>query len=370
MEGDGDGGGDDYHEEELHEFLPGGEKARRGFTEDPIYRRTIPSPGFRALFCGRGHRRKWRNLVFNDMEEYLEAGFSSLTPFFIAITISLLAIRLTYVFLRSSKPFVDPPERVSTMIVLGSGGHTAEMLSIVNVLNKERFSPRFYVAATTDNMSLQKAQGSSEAAQFLQIYRSREVGQSYITSIGTSLIAMMHALWLTLKIRPPNYLQWSRDLYSSMCCSIYVQVIYLVWAYVPESWLHSVGITYYPNKYWVLAFPVFLMVTVPHKAINKEITLIPFILSWNKITANTGAMGIPRELMTLEKSDDTSKMSPTRPTLVTCQHMAVQTKVITYDSLPFLNPSMSPFKSLHSPEAKSPAVAAAMDTILQYKSAY
>ncbi|KAJ0961757.1 hypothetical protein J5N97_029585 [Dioscorea zingiberensis] len=153
------------------------------------------------------------DLVFNYMEEYLEAGFFKLTPFFIAITISLLAIRLTYVFLRSSKPFVDPPERVSTMIVLGSGGHTAEMLSIVNVLNKERFSPRFYVAATTDNMSLQKAQvleqslahegkGSSEAAQFLQIYRSREVGQSYITSIGTSLIAMMHALWLTLKIRP------------------------------------------------------------------------------------------------------------------------------------------------------------------------
>lgn len=32
------------------------------------------------------------------------------------------------------------------------------MLSIVNVLNKERFSPRFYVAAATDNMSLQKAQ--------------------------------------------------------------------------------------------------------------------------------------------------------------------------------------------------------------------
>ncbi|KAJ0961786.1 hypothetical protein J5N97_029614 [Dioscorea zingiberensis] len=40
------------------------------------------------------------------------------------------------------------------------------------------------------------------------------------------------------------------------------EVIYQVWAYVPESWLQSVGINYYPNKYWVLAFPVFLMVTV------------------------------------------------------------------------------------------------------------
>ncbi|KAH7659182.1 beta-1,4-N-acetylglucosaminyltransferase protein [Dioscorea alata] len=147
------------------------------------------------------------------MEEYLEAGFPKLVALLVAIIISLIAIRLTYVLLRCGKPFVVPPERVSTMIVLGSGGHTAEMLSIVNVLNKERFSPRFYVAAATDNMSLQKAQvleqsllhqgkGNAEAAQFMQIYRSREVGQSYITSIGTSLIAIAHAIWFILKIRP------------------------------------------------------------------------------------------------------------------------------------------------------------------------
>lgn len=55
------------------------------------------------------------------MEEYLEAGFPKLVLLFVAIIISLIAIRLTYVFLRSGKPFVVPPERVSTMIVLGSG---------------------------------------------------------------------------------------------------------------------------------------------------------------------------------------------------------------------------------------------------------
>lgn len=37
------------------------------------------------------------------------------------------------------------------------GGHTAEMINLLSVLQKERFSPRFYVAAATDNMSLQKA---------------------------------------------------------------------------------------------------------------------------------------------------------------------------------------------------------------------
>ena len=41
-----------------------------------------------------------------------------------------------------------------------------------------------------------------ESVQFMQIYRSREVGQSYITSMGTTLIAIAHALWIMIKIRP------------------------------------------------------------------------------------------------------------------------------------------------------------------------
>lgn len=39
-------------------------------------------------------------------------------------------------------------------------------------------------------------------AQFMQIYRSREVGQSYFTSVWTTVIATLHALWLMIKIRP------------------------------------------------------------------------------------------------------------------------------------------------------------------------
>ncbi|KAF2282830.1 hypothetical protein GH714_043121 [Hevea brasiliensis] len=36
-------------------------------------------------------------------------------------------------------------------------GHTAEMINVLSALQKDRFMPRFYVAAATDNMSLQKA---------------------------------------------------------------------------------------------------------------------------------------------------------------------------------------------------------------------
>ena len=132
----------------------------------------------------------------------------------VIISAMLILIRLLYVLHRTGKPLKTrglAPPPLSTLIILGSGGHTAEMLNLLSVLQKDRFSPRFYIAAATDNMSLQKARLLEETedkmeetshSQFMQIYRSREVGQSYITSVLTTMIAMVHALWLMLRIRP------------------------------------------------------------------------------------------------------------------------------------------------------------------------
>jgi len=141
---------------------------------------------------------------------------SKFTVTFVTIILTLMLIRVLYVIYRSGKPLLrsKAPRALRTLIVLGSGGHTAEMLNLLSVLQKERFSPRFYVAAATDNMSLQKARTLEnsladetgvkveETAQFMQIYRSREVGQSYLTSVWTTLIATAHALWIMFKIRP------------------------------------------------------------------------------------------------------------------------------------------------------------------------
>ncbi|KAL6567315.1 hypothetical protein OROGR_000983 [Orobanche gracilis] len=130
-------------------------------------------------------------------------------------TSTLIMIRIFYVLYRSSKPlYRETPGPLSTLIVLGSGGHTAEMLNLLDVMQMDRFKPRYYIAAATDTMSLQKARvledslmdkaGAEleESFHFLQIYRSREVGQSYVTSVGTTLMALTHALWLMVKIRP------------------------------------------------------------------------------------------------------------------------------------------------------------------------
>ncbi|KAK8199602.1 PIG-P, partial [Phyllosticta capitalensis] len=44
--------------------------------------------------------------------------------------------------------------------------------------------------------------------------------------------------------------------------SSFAFLMYLLWAYLPRPFLHQLGIYYYPNRWWALAVPAWLVVLV------------------------------------------------------------------------------------------------------------
>ena len=108
---------------------------------------------------------------------------------------------------------------VRALAVLGSGGHTAEMLHVLKHLPAARYAPVTYVTASTDVSSDSKARaleaereagagvgggsgGAGASASFRTIPRSREVGQSFLTSVGTTLHASLFAFAVVWQERP------------------------------------------------------------------------------------------------------------------------------------------------------------------------
>lgn len=95
--------------------------------------------------------------------------------------------------------------KIKTIIVLGSGGHTAEMMLMVKNLRTEVYSPRLYVVANTDKMSKEKVkefEKSSSDHQVFEITRSREVLQSFLTSVFTTILAFFNCFPLLWNEKP------------------------------------------------------------------------------------------------------------------------------------------------------------------------
>ena len=99
------------------------------------------------------------------------------------------------------------------MIVLGSGGHTSEMTQLMATAPTRAITPRCYVLATSDHVSepamwraenVNNTSGSSttSAVHVCRIPRSREVKQSYVTSVWTTLVALFACFSLLWRERP------------------------------------------------------------------------------------------------------------------------------------------------------------------------
>lgn len=107
----------------------------------------------------------------------------------------------------------EPRDSLSLLVVAGSGGHTTEILRLLGSLSNA-YSPRHYVIADTDEMSLQKINAFEQnranrdpSSRFPKYYvhripRSREVRQSWLSSVFTTLYSMWFSLPLTLRVKP------------------------------------------------------------------------------------------------------------------------------------------------------------------------
>lgn len=99
---------------------------------------------------------------------------------------------------------------VCVLIVAGSGGHTTEILRLLGSLSRS-YTPRHYVIADTDKMSEEKIrtleaskENNSNQSQFTihRIPRSREVRQSWSSSVLSTLYAQLYSLPLVFRLRP------------------------------------------------------------------------------------------------------------------------------------------------------------------------
>ena len=95
----------------------------------------------------------------------------------------------------------------TVMVVFGSGGHTTEMLHMLDGLQVEKYGQVCFVLGHSDTWSQTKMKASLPEAtmkrvQIVSLFRAREVKQSYWTSIITFLIGLVHSIKLVARIRP------------------------------------------------------------------------------------------------------------------------------------------------------------------------
>ena len=118
------------------------------------------------------------------------------------ITYSIIIAIFRGRFTGESRMYDSDEERISTLVVLGSGGHTSEMLRLISVLDNKKYEPKMFMVAETDTSSRNKLNDIKSDNEILVIPRSREVRQSWISTILTTINATLCCFRLLWKHRP------------------------------------------------------------------------------------------------------------------------------------------------------------------------
>eukprot|EP00095_Tigriopus_kingsejongensis_P005937 snap_masked-scaffold316_size209483-processed-gene-1.5 protein:Tk05937 transcript:snap_masked-scaffold316_size209483-processed-gene-1.5-mRNA-1 annotation:"udp-n-acetylglucosamine transferase subunit alg14 homolog" len=108
------------------------------------------------------------------------------------------------------------------MIILGSGGHTTEMLQLLGRIPEDRYPERVFVLAATDDLSAARLRANQPQARVIHIARAREVGQSGLSTAFSCLWAVIQSWPLVLKERPDAILCNGPGTCLPVCVSAYL----------------------------------------------------------------------------------------------------------------------------------------------------
>jgi beta-1,4-N-acetylglucosaminyltransferase len=118
---------------------------------------------------------------------------------------------------------------IRTCVVLGSGGHTSEMCTLIRSLDPNHYHFEFVVAKTDKKSEpfatsvLSEHLSNQLPLKFHSIPRSREVKQSYFTSVFTTLFAMLYTPFVILfRIYPDLVLVNGPGTCIPVCLACYI----------------------------------------------------------------------------------------------------------------------------------------------------
>lgn len=132
------------------------------------------------------------------------ASVSALLVVPVVLALVALVARTVYCVQRSRQrwAWTRACERRCTLVVLGSGGHTSEMLALLQALPlHDHYRPLHVLLAASDTASAERAVGL-RAEHVHRIHRGRNVGQSFFSSFFSTFYACLQSLLLVYKVRP------------------------------------------------------------------------------------------------------------------------------------------------------------------------
>jgi len=142
--------------------------------------------------------------------DHLHQNSSYIAPFLISVSVVILSIRLTACLPQyrqgSRKRRHETSETLRTVVIWGSGGHTTEMIQLLTNLNFKKYAPMYFITCHSDITSKNKILSANlsieKNAIWSKIYRSREVKQSWMSTIFTTVYSLIQSFILIVRIKP------------------------------------------------------------------------------------------------------------------------------------------------------------------------